>query len=157
MVRVPMRGDVAAFAPIENATVPLPLPLPPDVMVSHASLLVAVQPQPAAVVTVLLLELAAPPGVSAVGETAKGQGAAAAAARAGRDGEPGGVARGRPTAARGGGDRAAARTGGVPWGQRDRRHRERAGRAGLGHGDRLARDGQRPGAWRRGGVGCDGE
>lgn len=74
MVSVPVRGDVAVFASIEKATVPLPLPLTPDVMVSQELLLVAVQLQPAAVVTVLLLELAPAPGVSAVGETVKLQG-----------------------------------------------------------------------------------
>ncbi len=69
MVSVPVRGDVAVLAAIENATAPFPLPLAPDVMVSHAALLVAAQLQPASVVTVLLLELAAAPGLSDVGKT----------------------------------------------------------------------------------------
>ena len=76
---MPVRGDVAVFAAIENATVPLPLPLAPDVIVSQASLLVAVQLQPAAVVTLLLLELAAAPGFSAVGDTVTVQGGGAPA------------------------------------------------------------------------------
>ena len=79
IVSVPVRGDVAVFAAIENATVPLPLPLAPDVMVSQASLLVAVQLQPAAVVTLLLLELAAAPGVSVVGDTVNVHGGGAPA------------------------------------------------------------------------------
>ena len=79
MVSVPVRGDVAVFAAIEKATVPLPLPLAPEVMVNQESLLVAVQLQPAAVVTLLLLEPAAAPGFSVVGETVKVQGGGAPA------------------------------------------------------------------------------
>ena len=79
MVSVPVRGDVAVFAAIEKATVPLPLPLVPDVIVSQESLLVAVQLQPGAVVTLALLELAAAAGFSAVGETVKVQGGGAPA------------------------------------------------------------------------------
>ena len=79
MVSVPVRGVVAVFASIEKATVPLPLPLTPDVMVSQASLLVAVQLQPVAVVTLLLPELAAAPEGSVVGETVKVQGGGAPA------------------------------------------------------------------------------
>ncbi len=79
MVSVPVRGDVAVFAAIEKATVPLPLPLTLDVMVSQKSLLVAVQLQPAAVVTVLLPEAAPAPGVSDVGETVKVHGGGAPA------------------------------------------------------------------------------
>ncbi len=79
MVSVPVRGDVAVLAAMENATVPLPLPLAPDVMVSQEALLVAVHVQPAVVVTVLLPEVAAAPGVSEVGETVKVQGGGAPA------------------------------------------------------------------------------
>ncbi len=79
MVSVPVRGDVAVFASIEKMTVPFPVPLTPDVIVSQEALLVAVQLQPAAVVTVLLLELAAAPGVSVVGDTVNVQGADPAA------------------------------------------------------------------------------
>ena len=64
-----MRGDVAVFAAIAKATVPLPLPLAPDVMVSQESLLVAVQVQPVAAVTLALLEPAAAAGLNAMGET----------------------------------------------------------------------------------------
>jgi hypothetical protein len=71
---VPVRGVVAVLAAIENATAPLPLPLPPDMMVSHEALVVAVQVQPAGVVTALLLALAVAPGVNAVGDTVNVQG-----------------------------------------------------------------------------------
>ena len=64
-----MRGEVAVFAAIEKATVPLPLPLAPDVMLSQEALLVAVHMHPAAVVTLALLEPAAAVGLSAMGET----------------------------------------------------------------------------------------
>lgn len=74
-----MRGELAAFASIENATVPLPLPLTPDVIVSQASLLVAVQLQPAAVVMLLLVELAVAAGLRDVGDTLKVQGGGAPA------------------------------------------------------------------------------
>jgi len=74
MVSVPVRGDVAVLAAMENATAPFPLPLAPDVMASQEALLVAVQLQPAGVVTVLPLKLAAAPGVSAVGDTVNVQG-----------------------------------------------------------------------------------
>ena len=77
MVSVPVRGDVSGLAAMENATVPLPLPLAPEVMVNHASLLVAVQVQPVVVVTVALLEPAAAVGLSEVGDTVKEHGAAA--------------------------------------------------------------------------------
>jgi hypothetical protein len=70
-MRIPVRGEAAVFGSIENATVPLPIPLTPVVIVSQESLLVAVQLQPAAVVT---LALVAPPFaavLTAIGETAK--------------------------------------------------------------------------------------
>ncbi len=75
MVSVPVRGDVAVLAAIEKATAPFPLPLAPEVMVSQEALLVAVQLQPPAVVTALLLELAAAPGVNTVGDAVNVQGA----------------------------------------------------------------------------------
>ena len=71
MVKVPVRGDVAVFAAMENATVPLPLPLAPAVIVSQVALLVAVQVQPVAVVTVALLVPATAVGLSEVGDTVK--------------------------------------------------------------------------------------
>ena len=58
-VSVPVRAAVPVFAAIEKVTLPFPLPLAPDVIVSQASLLVAVQLQPAAVVTLLPLAPAA--------------------------------------------------------------------------------------------------
>jgi hypothetical protein len=78
-VSVPARDSVAVFASMEKATVPLPLPLTPEVIVSHESLLVAVQLQPAAAVTLLLLEVAVAGGFSDVGETLNVQGAGAPA------------------------------------------------------------------------------
>ena len=77
MVSVPVLGEVDVFAAIEKATVPFPEPLAPDVMVSQEALLVAVQAQPAVVVTVALLELAPAAGLKEVGDTLKEQGAAA--------------------------------------------------------------------------------
>jgi hypothetical protein len=68
-VSVPVRGEVAGFAAIEKFTAPFPLPLAPEVTVSHAALLVAVQVQPAAVVTAVLLEPAVDAGLSEVGDT----------------------------------------------------------------------------------------
>jgi hypothetical protein len=50
MVSVPLRA-APVFAATLNATDPSPLPLVPDVMVIHASLLVAVQAQPPVVET----------------------------------------------------------------------------------------------------------
>jgi hypothetical protein len=64
---------------MEKPTVPFPLPLAPDVIVSQLALLVAVQLQPAAVVTLAPLELAAAAGFSAVGDTANVQGSGAPA------------------------------------------------------------------------------
>ena len=63
MVSVPMRGDVDELAAIEKATAPLPVPLAPEMMVSQEALLVAVQLQPARVVTLELPVLADAPGV----------------------------------------------------------------------------------------------
>jgi hypothetical protein len=78
-VSVPVRGDVAAFAAIVKATVPLPLALEPEVMVSHESLLVAVQAQPVAVVTLLLFEPAVAGWFTEVGEAVNVQGGGAPA------------------------------------------------------------------------------
>ncbi len=78
-VNVPVRGDVAALAAIENATAPLPLPLAPDVIVSQEALLVAVHVQPIVVVTLALFEPAVAGGLSEVGETVNVQGAGAPA------------------------------------------------------------------------------
>ena len=77
MVNVPVRGDVTVLAAMEKATVPLPFPLAPDVIVSQASLLVAVQAQPLGDVTVALLEPAVAAGFRDVGDTEKVHGAAA--------------------------------------------------------------------------------
>jgi hypothetical protein len=76
---VPKRGDVAVFAAIENATTPLPLPAPPEVIVSHESLLAAVQLHPAAVVTLALDDPPAAAGLSDDGDTLNVQGAGAPA------------------------------------------------------------------------------
>ena len=76
MVNVPVRGDVTVLAAMEKATVPLPLPVAPDVIVSQASLLVAVQAQPLGDVTVALPDPAVAAGFSDVGETENVQGAA---------------------------------------------------------------------------------
>ena len=54
IVAVPVRALVTVFAATESATVPLPLPLAPLVIVSHEALLVAVQEQPARLVTATL-------------------------------------------------------------------------------------------------------
>jgi hypothetical protein len=51
-VTPPVRGVVAAFAPIEYVTVPGPLPLAPVLIAIHAALAVAVHAQPEATVTV---------------------------------------------------------------------------------------------------------
>jgi hypothetical protein len=77
IVSVPVRGDVTVLAAMEKATVPLPDPLAPDVIVSQASLLVAVHEQPLVVVTVALLDPAVAAGFKEVGEIEKAQGAAA--------------------------------------------------------------------------------
>ena len=54
IVSVPVR-DAPALAATLNVVVPLPVPLAPPVIVSQVSLLVAVQLQPAAVVTATVL------------------------------------------------------------------------------------------------------
>jgi len=54
MVTVPVRAG-PEFAAMLRFTVPLPVPLAPLVMAIHGALLVAVQPQPAAVVTLTLV------------------------------------------------------------------------------------------------------
>jgi hypothetical protein len=74
-VRVPVRGSVAAFAAMVKATVPLPLPLAPEVIVSQESLLVAVQLQPAIVVTVAALDPPVAAGFTVVGDTVNTHGA----------------------------------------------------------------------------------
>ena len=62
-VNVAVRVAVVVFAAALNATGPVPLPLAPEVTVSHAALLVAVQPHPVGAVTVT--EPAPPAAVSA--------------------------------------------------------------------------------------------
>jgi len=56
---VPVRGDADVFAAMLKATVPFPLPLAPEVIDNHEALLVAVQLQPAVVVTPTMLDPAA--------------------------------------------------------------------------------------------------
>ena len=63
MVAVPVRADVPVLAATFTETGPPPVPLAPLVMVSQAVLLVAVQAQVAAVVT---LTVAVPPVATAV-------------------------------------------------------------------------------------------
>jgi hypothetical protein len=75
-VSVPVRVDEPPLAATSYETVPLPDPLDPDVIVIHDALLVAVQLQPAAVVT---STLALPPlggMLWEVGDAPKTQGAA---------------------------------------------------------------------------------
>src|SRR5262245_39312157 len=62
-VRVPMRC-APALAAIVKATLPLPLPDAPAVTVSHGALLAAVQPQPLAALTAIVVP--APPAAAAV-------------------------------------------------------------------------------------------
>jgi hypothetical protein len=62
IVRVPVRAGPTLAATVK-ATLAEPVPLPPAVIVIHASLLTAVQAQPAPVVTAVLLE--APPAATA--------------------------------------------------------------------------------------------
>jgi hypothetical protein len=59
-VTVPVRLVVAVFAATVRATVPLPLPLAPALIVIHEAPLAAVQPHPAAAVTVTVVLPAAP-------------------------------------------------------------------------------------------------
>ena len=54
MVRVPVRLDATVFAATSKVTDPLPDPVAPAVTVIHNALLVAVQLQPVAAITVLL-------------------------------------------------------------------------------------------------------
>ena len=56
IVAVPLRDDVAVLAATDSATVPLPEPFAPLVIVSHDALLVAVQAQPARLVTDTLVD-----------------------------------------------------------------------------------------------------
>ena len=72
-VSVPTRCDVDVLAVALKVTVPLPLPLAPPLMVSHPALLVAVQVQPVAAVTVVVDDPAADVSVREVGETPKVQ------------------------------------------------------------------------------------
>jgi len=76
-VSVAVRGEVTVLAAMENPTVPFPEPLAPDVMVNQVKLSVAVQLQPAVVVTLTLLVLALSAGLRVVGATLKTQRAAA--------------------------------------------------------------------------------
>jgi len=66
-VNVPVRGEVAVFAAMLNATVPLPLPLAPEVIVNQEVLLVAVQLQ--LPVTLAVLDPAAAAVFTVVGAT----------------------------------------------------------------------------------------
>ena len=68
MFRVPLRCVVVPLAATAYKTAPLPLPLAPDVIVNQAALLVAVQAQPAADVTVTVPFDAAPPTDTLAGE-----------------------------------------------------------------------------------------
>ena len=54
IVNVPVRDDTALFAATLKATVPFPVPLAPPVTMIHGALLLAVQVQPAATLTLLL-------------------------------------------------------------------------------------------------------
>jgi hypothetical protein len=60
MVSEPVRNALEVFAAAAYVTEPLPLPAAPRVIVSHASLLTAVQLQPDAVTITRLVEAAAP-------------------------------------------------------------------------------------------------
>jgi hypothetical protein len=55
IVTVPVRDVVAAFAAMSKMTEPLPFPFAPEVRVIHPALLVAVQAQPVAAVTVTVV------------------------------------------------------------------------------------------------------
>ncbi len=68
-VSVPVREAVPELAATAYTAVPLPVAKPPEVIVNHETLLVDVQLQPAAVVTVELWVLASAVGVTVVGET----------------------------------------------------------------------------------------
>jgi hypothetical protein len=69
IVRVPLRVEVAVFAAIANAVVPLPVPDAPLVMVSHAALDAAVHGQPLPAVTDTEAEPAVAAAETLAGET----------------------------------------------------------------------------------------
>ncbi len=54
---VPVRAAAMVFAATVYESVPLPVPVPPAVTVIHASLLIAVQPQPVGALTVTTLDV----------------------------------------------------------------------------------------------------
>jgi hypothetical protein len=56
IVTVPVRGDVPEFDATPSVTLPVATPVAPDVTVIQASLLTAVQAQPAAPLTVTVTE-----------------------------------------------------------------------------------------------------
>jgi hypothetical protein len=76
-VRVPVRWLVVGFAVRLYVTEPLPLPFAPAVTVIQPALLVAVQPQPVAAVTVIVPVPAASDGFAEVGAMVGEQGAPA--------------------------------------------------------------------------------
>jgi hypothetical protein len=78
IVTVPVRDVRAVFAPTSNVTEPFPFPLAPEVTVIHAALLVAVQAQPVAAVTVTAAPVA--PVAATLDEAAESVGAHGAAA-----------------------------------------------------------------------------
>jgi hypothetical protein len=75
IVRVPVRGDADAFAPMLKTTAPLPFPLAPDVIDNQEALLVAVQLQPAEVLTLATLDPALAGELTDVGATENVHGA----------------------------------------------------------------------------------
>jgi hypothetical protein len=75
IVSVPVRGDVDVFTAMSKATAPLPLPLAPAVMVNQLALLVALQLQPAEVVTPARLDPAVAETFTDVGATLNVHGA----------------------------------------------------------------------------------
>jgi hypothetical protein len=74
IVIVPVRDAIVAFAVAEYDTVPFPAPETPELMVSHESLLTAVQLHPTDVVTFTLPKTAAAEKVCETGAIEKEQG-----------------------------------------------------------------------------------
>ena len=72
-----LRATEVVFAATTYVTEPLPLPLAPVVTVIHAALLLAVQLQPVAAVTVIVPVVPEAGGVADVGEIDGAQGAPA--------------------------------------------------------------------------------
>jgi hypothetical protein len=71
IVKMPVRDTEVGFTATVKPTVPLPLPLVPEVMVTQATLLVEVHPQPAVVDTVPVPVVPLPGDVKLFGETLK--------------------------------------------------------------------------------------